>query len=581
MNMGRFSTEKLQSLAAVARGDEPADILLINGKLVNVHTGEIAISNIAIKGDTIAAIGKHYEDGVSIFDLAGKYVTPGLIDAHLHIESTLLFPPELSKLLVAHGTTTVIHDPHEIANVFGIDGVKIMLSAVKDLPCDFYATAPSCVPATTFESAGAELTVSDITALLKEDGVVGLGEMMNYPGVIAGDEAVMAKIAAAHKVNKLIDGHAPAVSGSDLQAYLSAGISTDHECVSAGEAKEKISSGMKVIIRHGSATSSLAELLPLVNENNINVFMVGSDDREAGDLLKEGHLNNTLKVAVSLGADPLLLIKAATINPAEHYRLYDRGVIAPGYRADLTVFEDLKGFRTSLVIKNGFVAAESGKALPLKERAFRLPDEILTSVRVGRRVEKDDFVLHYPSGSVTVIGLLEGQLVTEKLHMDLPRGSRGEVLTDITADVVKVAVVERHHASGRIGLALVRGVGLREGAIASTVAHDSHNIIVVGVEEEAMAAAVNALVDSNGGFVVVSGNGEVKGLLPLPVAGLMSEEPAEIVATGMNNLLEAASALGCRMKQPFLGISFLALPVIPSLKITDRGLFDVDSFSYL
>ncbi len=579
--MRPISIEKMLNIAAVARGDQPADLLLTNGKLVNVFTAEIVKSNIAIKGETIAAIGSHYRQGAKIIDLAGKYIAPGLIDAHLHVESTLLFPPELAKLLVAHGTTTVIHDPHEIANVFGVNGVKIMLSAARDLPCDFYATVPSCVPATTFDSAGAELTVNDIKALLDDEGVIGLGEVMNYPGVIAGDAAVLAKIVAAQNVNRPVDGHAPGVRGSDLQTYLAAGISTDHECISAEEAQEKISSGMKVIIRHGSATSSLADLLPIVNEKNINAFMLGSDDREAGDLLTLGHLNHTLQEAVSLGGDPVLMIKAATINAADHYRLFDRGAIAPGFRADLVAFEDLKDFQTNLVIKNGIVVAEEGKILEVKKNIFNFPKNVLNSVQIGRRVTKEDFILQHPMGKMPVIGLVEGQLVTEKLFLNLPRGSTGEVLPDIKADIIKVAVVERHHASGRIGLGLVQGVGLKEGAIASTVAHDSHNIIVVGVEEKAMAVAVNKLADSNGGFIVVSGDCELKELLPLPIAGLMSEEPVEVVATGMKKLLEAASNLGCRMKQPFLAISFLALPVIPSLKITDRGLFDGDAFRYL
>jgi adenine deaminase len=571
---------RLSARLAVAGAGEPADLLLKNARLVNVFSAQVVETNLAVKDGFIAAVGPQYSVAEEIIDLEGQYLSPGLIDAHLHIESTLLMPGELARVITAHGTTCVINDPHEIANVLGVDGVNLMIGAAEGLPCDFMFTVPSCVPATTMETAGGEITAGQIAELLTHPRVVGLGEMMNYPGVIGADPAVLEKLAAAHRAGKVIDGHAPAVGGTDLQAYLSCGVSTDHECLTAREALEKISGGMKVIIRHGSASSSLAEILPLVNENNAGSFMFGSDDREAAELLEKGHLDDLLKTAVALGGDPLLMIKLATINPARHYRLYDRGAIAPGYRADLVVFEDLRSFRASLVIKDGRPVARGGRMIsPIAP--FQASPEVLHSVRLARAAEEKDFALQAPAGRVHVIGVIPGQLITAKLQLDLKRGSDGLLKADPAAGINKIAVIERHEASGRLAVALVRGFGLREGALASSVAHDSHNIIVVGVEEKAMASAVNEIARLGGGFAAVDGGGEVRASLALPVAGLMSAEPAKVVAENMKELLKAARGLGTEMPQPFLTLSFLALPVIPSLKITDRGLFDVDSFNFI
>lgn len=570
----------LKARIAVARKKEPADLLLKNARLINVFNSEIMETAIAIKNGFIAAVGTDYNQAEVSIDLKGQYLAPGLIDAHLHIESTLLVPAELARIIVVHGTTCVINDPHEIANVLGIAGIELMLEASANLPCDFFTTIPSCVPATKMETSGAEINSAQIEKLLAYPGVVGLGEMMNYPGVIEADQAVIEKIAAAHRSGKVIDGHAPALGGIGLQAYLSSGISSDHESLSAPEAREKMRNGMKVIIRHGSASSSLKELLPLVNERNVESFMLGSDDREVADLIEKGHLNDLLKTAVAWGADPLLLIKMATLNPARHYRLYDRGALAPGYRADLVVFEDLRDFKVNLVIKNGYPAARQGKMIvPIKHTS--LPPEALNSVHLPRTLDESDFLLTAPRGRIPVIGVKQNDLVTEKLDLDPPRNKHGELVADPGNSINKIAVVERHRNSGRLALALIRGFGLHEGAVASSVAHDSHNIIVAGVEEKAMAAAVNELARIGGGLVVVDRYGQVKAELALPVAGLMSQEPADVVAKKMKALLEAARKLGSSLPQPFMTLSFMALPVIPSLKITDQGLFDVDRFTFI
>ena len=570
----------LQKQIEVARGDREAELLLKNGRVVNVFSGEIVETNLAIEGEMIAALGREYTAGREVIDLKGQYLVPGLIDAHLHIESTLLLPAELARVITPHGTTTVIHDPHEVANVLGLAGVELMLENSRGLPCDFMATAPSCVPATTMETAGSELNIDDIESLLDLPRVVGLGEMMNYPGVIDGDEAVLRKIAAAHRRGKVVDGHAPELTGAELQAYLTTGISSDHECLSAAEAKEKLSCGMRIIIRHGSASSSLAELLPLVNANRVDLFMFGSDDREAADLLEKGHLDDLLRSAVALGGDPLQLIRIATLNAARHYRLFDRGALAPGYRADIAAFDNLTDFKVGLVIKNGKIVAKEGK-LTADLPPASVPQFALNSMHLARQPEAHDFIMKSANDTLPVIGVIPGQINTEHLTIAVKKNAAGEVVADPAAGLNKIAVVERHRASGRIALALIKGLGLREGAIASSVAHDSHNIIVAGVEEEAMAAAVSELVRLGGGFVVSGKDREILATLPLPLAGLISTEPAAVVADQMRKLLAAARSLGIELPQPFITLAFMALPVIPALKITDQGLFDVEKFSFI
>ncbi|MEW5784070.1 MAG: adenine deaminase [Bacillota bacterium] len=578
--MGTGMVEHLKNVISVARRERPAELLLTGGRLVNVFTREITAANVAVQGGVIAGIGEQYSAALQEIDAAGRFLIPGLIDAHLHIESSLLLPWELARAALRHGTTAVIADPHEIANVLGTTGVEFMLAASEGLPLDFFFTIPSCVPATAMETAGAGIDAAQTAALLRCPRVVGLAEMMNYPGVLSADEAVLCKMAAARAGDQVLDGHAPGLTGADLQAYLSSGISTDHECINGSEVIEKIRNGMKVIIRQGSAAQNLAALLPAVAQLGSSRFMLGSDDREAADLLENGHMNAILRQAAALGGDPLSAVQMATLNTALHYRLPYRGALAPGYRADLVMVDDLRRFNALLVVKDGRVVAREGKLTA----AFELPapaDRARRSVRLARPVRPEDFSFEAGPAPFPVIGVVPNQIITQKLFLEPTRSAGGAVVADPKRDLLKLAVVERHRNSGRFGLGLVKGLGLKEGAIASSVSHDSHNLIVAGVEEQALAAAVNALAEMEGGFVVVNGAGETLASLPLPVAGLMSLEPAETVAAAVKQVTAAAYLLGAKPVQPFLTLSFLALPVIPHLKLTDRGLVDVDTFRFL
>ena len=572
--------EKLVATSEVARGVRPASLMLQGGRVVNLFTRDIIEADLLIEGDQIAAIGTGYPAGEEMIDLAGSYIIPGLIDAHIHLESTLLLPGHFAAAVLPRGTTAVIADPHEIANVLGLGGVEYMLAATENLPLDFYFMVPSCVPSTEMETAGGEITPTQVEELLDHPRVLGLAEMMNYPGVIHGDRVVAAKIAAAQQRGKPVDGHLPAMIGRDLQAYLAAGISTDHEAVSAAEALEKVSLGMRVIIREGSAARNLSDLLPAVKTAGSRWFMFGSDDKEAEELLQAGHMDEILRRAVQQGCDPLAAVEMAALNPALHYGLHRRGAVAPGYRADLAVVDDLQTFRVGLVIKDGQVVVREGE---LAAEVPSLPPggELLQTVRLPRVLGAEDFALQAGPGPVPIIGIIPEQIITEKLMLEPKRAENGAIEPDLQRDIVKVAVVERHRRSGRIAVALLRGLGLRRGAIASSVAHDSHNIIVAGVDEAAMATAVNTLARCGGGFVAAESAGEVSALLPLPVAGLISPEPAAGVAAALKKVTAAARALGASPPQPFLTLSFLALPVIPHLKITDCGLFDVDSFSFV
>ncbi|HSW35528.1 MAG TPA: adenine deaminase, partial [Candidatus Limnocylindrales bacterium] len=555
-------------------------ILLTGGHIVNVFTHEILPLNIAIQNGLIAGIGKSYAAGNTVIDVSGQVILPGLIDAHLHIESTLLIPVEFARAVLCHGTTAVVADPHEIANVLGEEGVSFMLSSTSGLPLDFFFTVPSCVPATDMETAGGEIDAATVERLLQHPRVVGLAEVMNYPGVISGDRTLMQKIAAARNAGKMLDGHAPLLSGLELQAYLSCGISTDHECTTVAEALEKTKGGMNIIIRQGSAAKNLAHLLPAVTKANMHSFMLGSDDKEAAALLSDGHMNAILRQAVALGANPVLAIQMATLNPARHYRLWGRGALVPGYRADLVVVDNLTRFNAALVIKDGQIIVRDGKLeVPLKAPAPGL--NYLKTINLTRALQPEDFYVIHGPGPVPVIGIISGQITTEKLFIEPLRTADGEIMADPARDLLKLAVVERHRGSGRIGHGLVRGLGLKSGAIASSVAHDAHNIIVAGVEATVMAAAVNALAEIGGGFVVVDKSGKVCAELPLPVAGIMSLETAGVVAERLEMVTAAARTLGALPEQPFLTLSFLALPVIPHLKLTDRGLVDVDAFCFL
>lgn len=561
----------LEQYIDAAVGRKKAETVLKNGRFVNVFTGEICEGDIAVEGGKIVGFGKY--EGETEYDLAGKTAVPGLIDAHVHIESSQLSPEEFARLVLPRGTTTAIADPHEITNVCGIAGAKYIADASKNTPLEVKVMLPSCVPATAFETSGATLTGADTEKYIGADFIHGLGEFMNYPGVLYKDSEVMKKLAAARKAGKVIDGHAPATSELGLNAYIAAGISTDHECTSPEEALEKVSKGMYVHLREGSATRNVAANCGAANAANLRRFLLCTDDRHAADLKAKGHLDNALRVAVAAGMNPVWAIIAATLNSAECYRLYGKGAIAPGYDADIAVFDDLKNFNCAMVFKGGRLVAKEGKAL-FKTGEKYLPAEVKNTVHVGS-VAPDDFKIKLKGRRANVIRLLKDNVVTEKVVREI-ESENGDVKLCGT-DLLKLAVVERHRGTGNIGLGLLEGYGLKNGAIALTIAHDSHNIIVLGDNNADMAAAVAELKRIGGGMAIAEG-GKAQSL-PLDIAGLMSSLPAEEYIAQSEKLLEKAYSMGVsRDVEAFMSLSFLALLVIPSLKLSDRGLFDADKF---
>ena len=561
----------LEQYIDAAVGRKKAETVLKNGRFVNVFTGEICEGDIAVEGGKIVGFGKY--EGETEYDLAGKTAVPGLIDAHVHIESSQLSPEEFARLVLPRGTTTAIADPHEITNVCGIAGAKYIADASKNTPLEVKVMLPSCVPATAFETSGATLTGADTEKYIGADFIHGLGEFMNYPGVLYKDSEVMKKLAAARKAGKVVDGHAPATSGLGLNAYIAAGISTDHECTSPEEALEKVSKGMYVHLREGSATRNVAANCGAANAANLRRFLLCTDDRHAADLKAKGHLDNALRVAVAAGMNPVWAIIAATLNSAECYRLYGKGAIAPGYDADIAVFDDLKNFNCAMVFKGGRLVAKEGKAL-FKTGEKYLPAEVKNTVHVGN-VAPDDFKIKLKGRRANVIRLLKDNVVTEKVVREV-ESEHGDVKLCGT-DLLKLAVVERHRGTGNIGLGLLEGYGLKNGAIALTIAHDSHNIIVLGDNNADMAAAVAELKRIGGGMAIAEG-GKAQSL-PLDIAGLMSSLPAEEYIAQSEKLLEKAYSMGVsRDVEAFMSLSFLALLVIPSLKLSDRGLFDADKF---
>ena len=562
----------LKQLIEQASGREKADLVLKNGRFVNVFTGEITEADIAICGGKIAGFGRY--EGKEEIDIAGKIVVPGYIDAHVHIESSQLTPEEFAKLVLPRGTTTVIADQHEITNVCGIAGAEYIAEAAAGTPLEAHVMLPSCVPATPFETSGAVLSGTDTQKYMKKEFAFGLGEFMNYPGVVNGDPDVLKKLQAAIDAGKVTDGHAPDTHGELLNAYIAARIRTDHECTSPEEACEKIAKGMYVHLREGSATRNVSANCKAVNEKNMRRFLFCTDDRHAADLVANGHLDNALRVAVRSGLDPVWAITIATLNAAECYRLPYKGAIAPAYDADLVVLDDLQNFRAAYVIKGGKLVAKEGKAL--FECKKYLPATVRNTVKI-KPVRAEDFRIALTGDRAKVIRILKGGVVTQKVVRAV-ESCNGDVVLKGT-DLLKLAIVERHHKTGNIGKALLEGYGLKNGAIALTISHDSHNIVVLGDSNEAMAAAVSELERIGGGMAIIEGG--VAYSYPLDIAGLMSSAPVEEFVQSAESLLERAYAMGVsRDYEAFMSLSFLGLAVIPELKLTDRGLFDVTAFSF-
>ncbi len=561
----------LAAVLAVARGEAPADIVLKGGFVFNSFTGEWETGDVAIAGTTIAGIGIY--SGQKEIDVTGKYVTPGLMDAHLHIESTMVAPRELAKILLLNGVTTIFADPHEIANVLGCAGIELMLAETEDMPLDVFFMLPSCVPATDMETGGAVLTAAKLEPLVSHERVLGLGEMMNYPGTICGADAVLDKLALTGC--SLCDGHAPGVSGKALNAYLAAGITSDHEATTADEALEKLRRGAYLMLREASGAHNLLDLLPAVTPLNCRRCCLATDDRHLDELVSEGSINYLIEIGAAHGYAVEQLLQMATLNTAERFRLYDRGALAPGYKADICVFDNLVNFQPQLVIKNGAVIVNKQKLLWQSPPLLSAP---ANTMRL-ENVHKQQLQIPAKTGKkARVIRIVPEQILTEADYM-LPEVQAGFVVSDTRRDILKLAVWERHGGNGNTGVGLVHGFGLKRGALASTVAHDSHNLIVVGADDRDMLAAAVALQEVGGGLAVVA-DGEVKALLPLPLAGLMSDQNTEFVQHKLQQLHFWAAELGVPENvNAFNCLSFLALPVIPRLRLSDKGLVDVDQFA--
>jgi adenine deaminase len=548
---------------AVARGDEPADLVVRGGHVFSVFTREWLDADVAIADGVVAGLGDY--DGRETLDASGRYIVPGFIDAHMHLESPKLLPDELARLILPLGTTAVVADPHEIANVLGTDGVHWLLDFCADLPLDVWFMASSCVPASPFESPRRALNDGDLESLLRRRRVLGLAEMMNFPGVINGDERELSKLrleGARH-----VDGHAPGVLGKQLNAYAAAGIRSDHEALTAEEGRERLRAGVWLLIREASMARNLEALVPLVREFGPAQMAFCTDDRDPDDIVDDGHINGMVRKAVAAGVAPEDALVVATLNPARWHGLRDLGAVAPGYQADLLLLPDLESFQPEVVLKTGRHLGDIVRP--------DVPEWVRQSVRVAR-LRARDLAVESDGSPVRVIGLVTDQVVTESL-VDEPTIAKGSAVADPERDLAKIAVVERHLATGRVGLGFVRGSGLRRGALASTVAHDAHNIVVLGMSDEDMLAAVERVVEIGGGIVAIDG-GRVLAECPLPVAGLLSVAPLADVIAQSRACNEAALGLGWSGKTPFLTMSFLALSVIPALKITDRGLVDVERF---
>jgi adenine deaminase len=556
---------ELQRKLSIARGERPAERLFKNANLVNVLSGEIYRTNVAVDDGRVVGLGDYKAN--RIIDLKGAYLAPSLIDGHFHVESSMLTTREFARAVVPHGTGVVVIDPHEYANVLGLDGIRYVLESSKNLPVDFFIMLPSCVPATPLETSGARVTAEDLKLMIGDERIAGIAELMNYPGVYLGQETELAKIEAGKGKN--IDGHAPGLRGHNLNAYVLAGVQSDHESTELAEAREKLRAGMHVLLREGSTERNLATLIPLVNSHNALNCSFATDDKLAGDLVSEGHIDHSVRKAIKLGMSPMTALQIATISTARHYRLRNFGAIAPRYWADFIVFDDLKKFAVRQTYKKGILVAEEGRYVAPQRALVPRPR---STMNLRYKGPNDFKVRASRAGRIRIIQIVPNQIVTRQV-LEKPRIKDGQVVPDVERDILKLVVVERHRATGNVGVGFVRGFKLKAGALGSTVAHDAHNVVVVGTGDDDIARAIDELVKMQGGQVAVS-HGEVRAEIALPIAGLVSDRPLKEVIERIADLNKAARAMGCELEAPFMTLSFLSLSPIPELRLTDQGLID-------
>jgi adenine deaminase len=560
----------IKEFIQAARGQIKATLVIKNARVINVFSGQIEETDVAVYRDIIVGLGANYR-GEEETDAKGLYLAPGFIDGHVHIESSMVEVPQYARAVVPLGTTSVIADPHEIANVFGYEGIRYMMDASKYNPLNVFFMLSSCVPASPLETAGSELRAFDLFPFLREKWVLGLGEVMNYPGVLNADPNVLDKIKIVP--DKRVDGHAPGLLGKDLNGYIAAGVQSDHECTTVAEAKEKLARGMYIIIREGSGTKNLLDLLPLITPENERHCFFCTDDRHPNDILREGHINFMIKTAIRAGLPPMTALRLATLNTAEYFGLHKLGAIGPGKTADMVLFDNFQDFNIRRVYKNGLLVAQDGVAV--YDAPSRPPSTLRSSVNI-KWLEGDEFIIPSTGKKCRVIGIVPDQIVTEYLEME-PTVLDGVVVSDAQRDLLRLYVVERHRASGNVGKGLVKGFGLKKGALATSIGHDSHNIIAIGVKDSDLIKAVTTVNKMGGGIALVE-DGRVLESLELPIAGLMSNKPLEFVSARTRDLVTACHALGVPLSDPLMTLSFLALPVIPQLKLTDLGLVDVQKF---